>query len=111
MELKIDFGEPIIKKELVLSIQPTDLNDFYATASDFDKDNLFFVLLTSLHHFEESNDTQIAAHLSFLLAYYLFVPLTPPGSFYLALHYINKAISLNPISEYKEWLELIKKGN
>ena len=111
MELKIDFGEPIIKEELVLSIQATDLNDFYVTASDFDKSNLFFVLLTSLHHFEESNDTQRAAHLSFLIAYYLFILLTPPGSFYLALHYINKAISLNPISEYKKWLELIKEGN
>ena len=111
MELRIDFGKPIIKEELVLSIQTNDLDDFFVTASDFDKSNLFFMLLTSLHNFEEINDTQRAAHLSYLIAYYIFVPFTPPGSFYLALHYIKKAVSLNPISEYKEWLELIEKGN
>lgn len=111
MRLVIDFGEPVLREDVILAIQPNDLDDFYVAASDFDKSNLFFVLLTSLHQFEERGDARRAAHLSFLIAYYLFVTLTPPGSFYLARHYINKALSFDPISEYEEWRVLIEKGN
>lgn len=111
MKLAIDFGDPVFPKEAVLSITPNDLDEFYVAASDFDKSNLFFMLLTSLHHYEGGGDARRAAHLSFLIAYYLFITLTPPGSFDLAMHYIGKAISLNPIPEYEEWLGLIKKGN
>lgn len=53
----------------------------------------------------------MAAHASFLIAYYLFILLTPPGSAQLALHYINQAITLNPLPLYSEWLALIEKGN
>ena len=50
MQLRIDWNEPIIRKEQVLQIQLSDLDDFYVAASDFDKMNIFFVLLTSFHH-------------------------------------------------------------
>jgi len=109
--LKIDWGNPIIESTDVLCVKPTDLNDFYVTASDFDKTNLFFVLLASFHYYLEIGLKEEAAHLSFLMAYYLFVPLTPPGSWTLAMYYIKQAISLNPIEEYKEWLPLIEQGN
>ena len=111
MKLTIDFGEPILAEENILAISPRDLNDFYADATDFDKNNIFFMMLTSLQYFEEKKDYRKAAHLSFLIAYYLFIDLTPPGSCQLALHYINHAVSLFPSKEYREWLELIKKGN
>lgn len=111
MIIAIDFEKPIIKSDIVLELAPNDLDDFYKTSSDLDKNNLFFILLTSLHFYEGNNDTYKAAHLSFLISYYLFVSLTPPGSCDLALYYIKKAILLNPISEYNKWLELIKKGN
>ena len=111
MKILIDFSEPIICKDNVLVISPTDLDDFYLTASDYDKNNLFFVLLTSILHYEDRNDTVEAAHLNFLAAYYLFSTLTPPGSLNLALYYINRAISLNHLAEYDEWFDLIKNGN
>ena len=88
-----------------------DLDDFYVSASDTDRMNLFFILLTSLHYYERNGDIVRAAHLSFLAAYYVFTPLTPPGSHYLALHYMNKAISLNSLPEYSEWLVVMEKGN
>lgn len=111
MKLQIDFDEPIIKEERVLQLQPSDLNHFYVTASDFDKSNLFFMLLASFQHYLETEDQEKSAHLSFLMAYYLFTPLTPPGSFELALHYIKEAISLNPLECYTEWLSRIAQGN
>lgn len=111
MKIKIDFGEPIIAESTVMDIVPTDLDDFYVTASVHDKTNLFFVLLTSAHFYEDKNDREKAAHLYYLMAYYLFLPLTPPGSCLLALHYINKALELNPLQEYQKWLGLIQKGN
>lgn len=111
MKINIDFNEPIICKKEILDIRPSDLDDFYSTASAWDKNNLFFILLTSIHHYEGSGDPVEAAHLNFLAAYYLFVALTPPGSSHLALRYINRAISFNHLAEYDEWLALIKKGN
>ena len=111
MILKINWQEPTIQENDVMQIQPTNLDDFYATADSFDRTNLFFVLLTSFHHYFDKGEQGKAAHLSFLMAYYLFIALTPPGSWKLAVHYINQAISLNPLDEYKEWLPLIEKGN
>lgn len=111
MRIQIDFGEPIFPVAIAQQISPNDLNDFYCTASDLDKSNIFFMLLASMHHYEDQQQTELAAHLSYLIACYLFITLTPPGSGNLALHYINKAIALNPRDEYKEWLGLIKKGN
>ena len=111
IKMRIKFDEPIIGKDNVLEIGSKDLDDFYVSASDTDRMNLFFILLTSLHYYEENGDAVRAAHLCFLAAYYVFTPLTPPGSECLALHYMNKAVSLNPIPEYKEWLSIMEKGN
>lgn len=111
MTLKINWEEPIIQENAVFQIQPSDLDIFYTTASDFEKSNLFFVFLASFHYYMDKRESDKAAHLSFLMAYYLFVVLTPPGSCELAMHYINQAIALNPLEEYKEWLRLIEKGN
>ena len=111
MTLEINWGEPVIKETDILSIQPSDLDDFYVTADAYDRSNIFFVLLSSYHYYLDKKKQNEAAHLSFLMAYYLFITLTPPGSYNLSLHYINEAVSLNPLPEYKEWLLLIQKGN
>ena len=50
MELKFDFGNPIIGEEQLTRLTADDLNDFYASASEINRLNLFFVLLNSLHH-------------------------------------------------------------
>jgi hypothetical protein len=113
MQLRIDWEKPVIAENDVLRIQTADLNDFYIAAGDdaFAKNNLFFILLNSLHKYSASGENEKAAHLAFLLAYYLFIALTPPGSCELALYYIKLAISLNPLGEYSEWLAFIEKGN
>ena len=56
MQMRIDWNEPIIRKEQVLQIQLSDLDDFYVAASDFDKMNIFLVLLTSFHHYPDQGD-------------------------------------------------------
>ncbi len=109
--MRIDWNEPFIRFENVLKICPADLNDFYADASEVDRLNLFFVLLNTLQRCQSAERIAEAAHVCFLIAYYLFVPLTPPGSWELSMHYIRQAISLNPIEEYREWLGLIEQGN
>ena len=111
MKLNINWNDPIIADADVMKLTANDLDDFYCTASELDKSNLFFVLLTSLHYYEEKKDIEKAAHLSFLTANYLFVALTPPGSYNLALHYMKKAVFLNPKSEYHEWYRLMEQGN
>lgn len=111
MQMRIDWNEPIIRKAQVLQIQLSDLDDFYVAASDFDKMNIFFVLLTSFHHYQDQGDRETAAHLGYLMACYLFRTLTPPGSCELAMRYISQAISLHPLTIYKEWADKIQQGN
>lgn len=107
MDLKINWNNPVLPG--VLYITTADLDDFYASASEADRLNLFFVLLTTLHTHEA--EPEAAAHLCFLIAYYLFVPLTPPGAQTLALHYIRRAMELNPGDEYQTWMTLMEKEN
>lgn len=111
MELKVNWADPIIKDSDVLLIQPFDLDAFYISASTFDKSNIYFVLLVSRNFYAEKHDFVKAAHLNYLIAYYLFITATPPGSAMLAVDYIEQAISLNPLEIYKEWLEKMLQGN
>lgn len=111
MKLRINWADPVIPEDEVLQIRPTHMDDFYAAASDLDKCNLFFVLLTSAHHYSDRGDNARAAHLYFLAANYLFIALTPPGSYDLSLHYMKKAIALNPLQDYLDWHAPMEKGN
>ena len=111
MKLTIDFGEPIIPKEKVLDITEEDTNDFYGRASEVGRLNLFFVLLASIHHYEEEGDRVRAAHLCYLASCYVFTPLTPPASWELGMYYMKRAIALNDQKEYRELLEWMKEGN
>ena len=52
-----------------------------------------------------------AARCAFLMAYYLFIPLTPPASVDLAEFYIDRALEWDETPEYREWKSLIDKGN
>ena len=111
MILSIEWENPIIKADDVLQICSNDLDDFYSMASAPDKTNIFFVLLASSQHYIDKGNHEYGAHLCFLMAYYLFIALTPPASSELAKYYINKAISLNSHDEYKELSKLVEKGN
>lgn len=108
--LNFNWSAPVLGKQDVLAIQPADLDRFYAGAREEDRTNLFFLLLASLHHYLDKWEQEVAAHLSFLLAYYLFTALMPPGFGPLALHYLRQAIYLYPRESYREWLCLMEEG-
>lgn len=111
MTISINWDGPRIDGCEIWQLQPSHLDDFYVTASDLDKGNLFFVLLASFHDALDRQEPEQAAHLSFLMAYYLFNALTPPGSQALAEHYIRQAIALHPLEDYETWRALIEQGN
>jgi hypothetical protein len=96
MKIKIDFAKPFIPEEDILSITGLELFEQYVYSTDFDKFNIFFILLTTLHMCEDKGKNILAAYTSYLVSYYLFHPLTPPGSMKLALHYAKKAMELDP---------------
>lgn len=109
MELYIDFGSPLFEEDVASAITPGDLDDFYVKANELDRLNLFFMLEASFHKYVLEGKNELAAHLAFLIAYYVFIPLTPPASQNLALHYIREAVRPAPRnSSYAEWLERIK---
>ena len=107
----IDFSNPILDKPTAEQLTTTIIDDFYVSEDVYNKFNLYFVLETSVIFYEKSGDMALAAHLSFLAAYYIFYALTPPGSYELALYHMNNAVRLNDTKEYREQLEIMKKGN
>lgn len=111
MEIKIDFGHPYFDKNEVLKLTLDDLNCFYADANEVNRLNLFFVLEASLHRLQDEGKMQPAARCAFLMAYYLFVALTPPASFELAKFYIDRALEWDETPEYRQWKETIDEGN
>ena len=111
MEIKIDFGQPYFDGKTILELTLNDLNCFYADAGEVDRLNLFFILEASLHQLQNGKNMKAAARCSFLMAYYLFVPLTPPASLELAEFYIDRALEWDETPEYRQWKELIGKGN
>ena len=112
MKLKVDFGQPLFEENIALGVTTADLDDFYVKSAELERLSLFFMLEASFHKHLADGKDELAAHLAFLIAYYVFLPLTPPASWHLALYYIHEAVRLNPgNATYAAWLELIKKGN
>lgn len=111
MKISIDFGHPYFDERTILELKLTDLDSFYVDENEVNRLNLFFVLEASLHRFQHENQIKAAARCAFLMAYYLFVPLTPPASFDLAEFYIDKALEWDETPEYREWKALIDRGN
>lgn len=111
MKIAIDFGHPYFEETAIFRLGLGDLDDFYRDADEVDQLNLFFVLEASLHRFQSEHREKAAARCAFLMAYYLFTPLTPPASWELAEFYINRAIEWAETPEYREWKELIDRGN
>lgn len=111
MEIKIDFGQPYFDEETIVELTQDDLNCFYAAENEVNRLNLFFVLEASLHKFQSKKNMKAAARCAFLMAYYLFVPLTPPASMELSEFYINKALEWDETPEYRQWKEIIDEGN
>jgi hypothetical protein len=111
MKIKIDFGTPFIPEEDVLSVTVNDICAQYVKSTVYDQFNIFFVLLTTFHMCEDKGERVLAAHVAYLASYYLFLPLTPPGSMELALHYAKKAMELDPSDFYAQWIEAVLEGN
>ena len=111
MKIKIDFGHPYFDEKAILKLTLDDLNCFYADANEVDRLNLFFVLEASLHRLQDGKSMQAAARCAFLMAYYLFIALTPPASFELAEFYIDRALEWDETPEYRHWKKAIDEGN
>lgn len=111
MKIKIDFDCPYFDEKTIFDLTPDDLNHFYTEENEVNRLNLFFVLEASLHRCQSENSMKAAARCAFLMAYYLFVPLTPPASFALAEFYIDKALEWDETPEYSRWKKLIDEGN
>ena len=111
MKINIDFGHPYLDEGTTLELKRSDLDDFYADENEVNRLNLFFVLEASLHRFQSENRMKAAARCAFLIAYYLFLPLTPPASFELAEYYMDRALEWDETPEYRQWKNLIDEGN
>ena len=111
MKIYIDFGHPFFDERTIFELKLDDLDSFYYDENEVNRLNLFFVLEASLHKFQSENRIKAAARCAFLMAYYLFTPLTPPASFELAEFYIGKALEWDETPEYHQWKNLIDKGN
>ena len=104
------FGHPILSQEEAESLHPCNLNDLCTSTEELDEIN-FFMLLASYHHHLGRGRRELAAHLAFLMAYDLFILITPLSSCPLSLHYIPQAIALNPLTVYLDLHRPLQQGN
>ena len=111
MKIEINFEHPYMNENTIGELTTDDLDCFYTDADEVDRLNLFFILEASLHRLQSKENWKAAARCAFLMAYYLFTPLTPPASYELAKFYIDKALEWDEIPEYLQWKETIDKGN
>ncbi len=111
MKIRITFERPYFEEATILALTSHDLMIFMWKRTRWIALNLFFVLETSLHRFQRENRRKAAARCAFLMAYYLFVPLTPPASSELARFYIDQALAWEDTPEYRQWKKLIEEGN
>ena len=111
MKITIDFGNPCFEADDIFKLTDNDLNNFYCDENVWNKFNLFFVLEATLHNLQRENNSPAAARCAFLMAYYLYIALTPPASWELAEYYIDLAVNLDAKPEYIQWKKLIHEGN
>ena len=111
MKISIDWERPFFSGEEILQMDTSALDDFYAFANETNRLNLFFILEASFHRCLKEEKNDISARAAYLIAYYLFVPLTPPASVELAMYYIEEALRLCPLPEYETLRENIAGGN
>ena len=111
IKIHIDFDHPYLDENAIFALTLHDLDRFYTEADAVDRLNLFFVLEASLHRFQSEDRLKAAARCAFLMAYYLFVPLTPPASFALAAFYIDRALEWDATPEYSQWKKRIDGGD
>ena len=111
MKITIDFEHPYMDENTIFELHPNDLDCFYTDTDEVNGINLFFVLEASLHRLQNKKNRKAAARCAFLMAYYLFIPLTPPASCELAEFYIDRALEWDETLEYRQWKEIIGKGN
>ncbi len=113
----LDFGKYFgcesapVPEEYMMQMKENDLDILYADGDVTERFNVYFHLQNELIFLLGRENDRAAAHVCYLISYYLFVALTPPHSEILAMAYAKKAFELYPMEQYQEWMEEVRKGN
>lgn len=105
------YESAVIPEEMIMELSEDDLDTIYADGNSEDRFNAYFHLENELNYLMEQKRYSMAAHVCYLISYYLFTALTPPHSESLALAYAKKALDLFPTDQYRKWIEEVKRGN
>lgn len=100
-----------IPNDEVLKIDERMLDDLYSTSNEIEKFNVFFHLQNEYFYLLNNGKHKEAAHICYLISYYLFTALTPPHSETLAQEFAITAMKLDNSPKYLEWLSEVKNGN
>ncbi len=111
MEQYFRYESTHIPIDEVLKIDERILIDLYVKSDVTDQFNVFFHLQNEYFYLINNKRNKEAAHVCYLISYYLFMPLTPPNSAELAEEFAKIAISLDNSPKYLEWLDEVKRGN
>lgn len=87
------FEGPEIPREHVLELSTGYLNDIYVKSTEVNGLNVFFHLINELIYLEELKAAEEAAHICYLISYYIFISLTPPHSESIAMEYAKKQLA------------------
>lgn len=103
-------ANPIPTNE-ICNINKDDLDSIYNKYSRSNQKymiyNIYFILLYNYIKCKRTSNNDEAAHLAFLMSYYIFKYIDIPEKANLSKEYIKQAINKKPLKEYTEWYDFL----
>lgn len=93
-----------LQDDMVLQINKDMIDDFCAHSTETDRFHALFNLQKEYMSLQSKHKKAAAAHISYLISYYLSIATTLPRAEDLRHYYANAAVDLNPCELYRDWL-------
>lgn len=96
-----------MQDETILQINKDMLDDFCAHSTEMERFHALFNLQKEYMVLQSKGKQVAAAHLGYMISYYLSVATTLPQAEELKLYYATAAVELDPTVEHLAWFEEI----
>lgn len=96
-----------MQDDAVLQINKDMLDDFCAHSTETEQFHALFNLQKEYMALQSKGKQVAAAHLGYMISYYLSVVTTLPRAEELMLYYATAAVEMDPRQEYMNWLNIV----
>lgn len=107
MDIKqcLSSGDFNMQDEMILQINKDMIDDFCTHSTELERFHALFNMQKEYVNLQSRQKRIAAAHISYLISYYLSKSMSPPRAEDLKRYYANTAAELNPCQLYLDWLD------